>query len=107
MVTVKSIYSLVQDTNYLSHWCNLALQGKLKTESRHRKKYFPKKIRELKAMLLKADCICEQGKGSHTKCSHPLLDYKITISGKDGNDAKRYQEKDVKDLLKDIQEAQK
>ena len=63
--------------------------------------------RELKAMLLKADCICEQGKGSHTKCSHPLLDYKITISGKDGNDAKRYQEKDVKDLLKDIQEAQK
>ena len=32
-------------------------------------------------MLLKADCICEQGKGSHTKWSHPLLSYKITISG--------------------------
>ena len=56
---------------------------------------------------MKADCICEQGKGSHTKWSHPLLNYKITISGKDGNDAKRYQEKDVKDFLKDIQEAQK
>ncbi len=36
-----------------------------------------------------------------------MLNYKITISGKDGNDAKRYQEKDVKDFLKDIKEAQK
>ena len=53
-------------------------------------------------MLLKAGCICEQGKGSHTS-----LNYKITVSGKDGNDAKRYQEKDVKDFLKDIKEAQK
>ena len=33
--------------------------------------------------------------------------YKITVSGKDGNDAKRYQEKDVKDFLKDIKKAQK
>ena len=41
-------------------------------------------------MLLKADCICEHGKGSHTKWSHPLLNYKITISGKDGSDAKRF-----------------
>ena len=67
----------------------------------------PKKIRELKAMLSKANCICEQAKGSHTKWSHPSLNYKITLSGKDGNDAKRYQEKDVKDFLKDIKEAQK
>ena len=72
-----------------------------------REKYLPKKIRELKAMLLKANCICEQAKGSHTKWSHLLLNYKITLSGKDGNDAKRYQEKDVKDFLKDIKEAQK
>ncbi|WP_366146273.1 type II toxin-antitoxin system HicA family toxin [Crocosphaera sp.] len=98
---------MLQDTNYLSHWCNLPLRGKLKTESGYRKNYLPKKIRELKAMLLKADCICEQGNGSHTKWSHPLLNYKITISGKDGNDAKRYQEKDVKDFLKDIKEVQK
>jgi hypothetical protein len=58
-------------------------------------------------MLLKADCICERGKGSHTKWSHPLLSYKITMSGRDGSDARRYQEKDVKDFLKDIKEAQK
>ncbi|MGL6340560.1 MAG: type II toxin-antitoxin system HicA family toxin, partial [Waterburya sp.] len=52
----------------------------------------PQKIRELKAMLLKAGCVCEQAKGSHTKWSHFLLSYKITLSGKDGNDARRYQE---------------
>ncbi|MBE9047121.1 type II toxin-antitoxin system HicA family toxin [Pleurocapsales cyanobacterium LEGE 10410] len=67
----------------------------------------PKKIRELKAMLLKAGCVCEQAKGSHTKWSHSLLNYKITVSGKDGTDARRYQEKDVKNFLKDIEEAQK
>ena len=67
----------------------------------------PKKIRELKAMLLKAGCICDRAKGSHTKWSHSLLSYKITLSGKDGKDAKRYQEQDVKDFLKDIQENQK
>ncbi len=46
----------------------------------------PKKIRELKSMLLKAGCISE--------------------SGKDGTDARRYQEKEVMQLLKDIKEAQ-
>jgi hypothetical protein len=29
------------------------------------------------------------------------------MSGRDGSDARRYQEKDVKDFLKDIKEAQK
>ena len=57
-------------------------------------------------MLLKANAICEQAKGSHTKQSHPLLNYKITLSGKDGNDAKRYQEKDVKNFIQDIKETQ-
>ena len=57
-------------------------------------------------MLLKAGCVCEQAKGSHTKWSHYLLSYKITLSGKDGSDAKRYQEKDVKDFIRDIKEVQ-
>ena len=67
----------------------------------------PKKIRELKAMLLKAGCVCERARGSHTKWSHSLLSHKITVSGKDGADARKYQEKDVKDFLKEIEEAQK
>ena len=66
----------------------------------------PKKIRELKAMLLKAGCISEPGKGSHTKWKHPLVNRKIVLSGKDGADAKGYQEKEVIQLLKDIKESQ-
>ena len=73
-------------------------------------------------MLLKAGCICEPGKGSHTKWKHPLINRKIILSGKDGADAKRYQERadatdmsfhgishapqaEVLQLLKDIEEA--
>ena len=67
----------------------------------------PKKIRELKAMLQKAGCKRESGKGSHTKWKHPLVNRKVVLSGKDSSDAKHYQEKEVLQLLKDIQEAQK
>ncbi len=53
-------------------------------------------------MLLKAGCFRESGKGSHTKWSHAKLAHKLTLSGKDGADAKRYQEKDVLDFLKEL-----
>ncbi|MFS0516177.1 type II toxin-antitoxin system HicA family toxin [Nostoc sp. UIC 10607] len=62
----------------------------------------PKKIRELKAMLLKAGFTYRSGKGSHTVWSHPLLLYSLTLSGKDGADADRYQEKDVRNALIEI-----
>ena len=62
----------------------------------------PKKIRELKAMLSKAGCVNEPGKGSHTKWKHPLINRKIILSGKDGTDAKSYQDKEVMNLLQDI-----
>ncbi|HAC65705.1 MAG TPA: hypothetical protein DCF68_19785 [Cyanothece sp. UBA12306] len=66
----------------------------------------PKKIRELKSMLLKAGFNYRSGKGSHTVWSHPLLPYSLTLSGKDGADADRYQEKDVKNALKDLENLQ-
>jgi len=59
----------------------------------------PKRIRELKSLLLKAGFVCKSGKGSHTKWSHHLLAGKLTLSGKDSNDAKLYQEKDVYNAL--------
>jgi predicted RNA binding protein YcfA (HicA-like mRNA interferase family) len=62
----------------------------------------PKKVRELKAILLKAGFEYESAKGSHTKWSHPLIDGKLTVSGKDGGDAKPYQEKDVQNALKKL-----
>ncbi|XZO01028.1 MAG: type II toxin-antitoxin system HicA family toxin [Microcoleus sp.] len=46
----------------------------------------------------------ESAKGSHTKWSHPLLQGKLTLSGKDGGDAKLYQEKDVDNALKQLAE---
>ena len=54
-----------------------------------------KKIRELKAMLQKVGFSHYPGKGSHTKWLHPLYPGRITLSGKDGSDAKPYQEKEV------------
>ena len=64
----------------------------------------PKKIRELKAMLLKAGCVCEKAKGSHTRWSHLNATEKLTLSGKDGVDAKYYQERNVFDYLHKILE---
>lgn len=66
----------------------------------------PKKIRELKRFLLKAGFVCEPGKGSHTKWSHPLLSGKLILSGKDGDDAKPYQEKDVNSALQQLAKIQ-
>lgn len=59
----------------------------------------PKKIRELKKILSKAGFTKRTGKGSHTNWFHPLYLGRITISGKDGSDAKEYQEKDVLDAI--------
>lgn len=67
----------------------------------------PKKIRELKKILLKAGFTYRQGKGSHTFWTHPLiLDEPITIAGKDGDDAKLYLEKAIEKRLKKLEELQ-
>jgi predicted RNA binding protein YcfA (HicA-like mRNA interferase family) len=55
----------------------------------------PKKIRELKAILLKAGFRWRPAKGSHTVWEHPLADKSVTLSGKDGQDAQVYQERQV------------
>ena len=64
----------------------------------------PKKIRELKAMLKKAGFSERSGKGSHTKWLHRLYPGRVTLSGKDGDDAKPYQEKEVKEAIKLIKQ---
>ena len=66
----------------------------------------PKKIRELKKMLLVAGFELEpkRGKGSHTLWKHPLYEGSITLSGKDNKDAQPYQEKDVKLAIKKVKE---
>ena len=67
----------------------------------------PKKIRELKAMLLKAGFTQRPGKGSHSIWIHQKIpELPITIAGKDGDDAKIYLEKQVKQRLKKLEELQ-
>jgi predicted RNA binding protein YcfA (HicA-like mRNA interferase family) len=53
----------------------------------------PQKIRELKAMLLKAGFIQRTGKGSHTIWSHPKLSVSVIVAGNDGKNALPYLEK--------------
>jgi predicted RNA binding protein YcfA (HicA-like mRNA interferase family) len=65
----------------------------------------PKKIRELKAILIKAGFVYRPAKGSHTFWTHPLIpDEPVTIAGKDGDDAPRYLEKQVNRVLKQLGE---
>ena len=56
----------------------------------------PRKIRQLIADLEAAGFANRGGKGSHRNFRHLKTGVKITISGKSGDDAKHYQERDLK-----------
>ena len=58
-----------------------------------------RKIRQLIKYLEKAGFINRGGKGSHRNFIHPK-GIAITVSGKLGDDAKRYQEKEVEIKIK-------
>jgi len=64
----------------------------------------PKKIRELKQLLRQAGFSELPGKGSHTNWVHSLYAGKITVSGKDGADAKHYQQKEVQAAIETVKE---
>lgn len=57
----------------------------------------PQKIRDLLKALNDAGFkeVPAAGKGSHRKLVHPKYPGAVTVSGKVGEDAKRYQEKQV------------
>jgi hypothetical protein len=58
----------------------------------------PRKVRELKADLKRAGYrqLPRRGKGSHTVWKHLLVAGSLPLSGADGDDAKPYQEEDVR-----------
>ena len=60
----------------------------------------PRKIRELVADLKSAGFVDRGGKGSHRNFKH-ISGIKITISGKLGQDAKPYQERDVQKAIEE------
>ncbi|MCP4358640.1 MAG: type II toxin-antitoxin system HicA family toxin [Chloroflexi bacterium] len=62
-----------------------------------------KKVCELIAQLEKAGFVSKGGKGSHKKFVHPNVKLPIIISGKPDSDARKYQEKAVKQALREAQ----
>ena len=63
----------------------------------------PRKVRDLIADLERAGFLDRGGKGSHRNFSHPK-GLRVTLCGKPGDDAKRYQERDVRRAIKSAQE---
>jgi len=63
----------------------------------------PRKTRQLIADLEKAGFVNRGGKGCHRNYEHPM-GQRVTLSGRPGEDARRYQEKEVK---RKIQESAK
>jgi predicted RNA binding protein YcfA (HicA-like mRNA interferase family) len=65
----------------------------------------PLKIRKLKSILRKAGFTRKAGKGSHTVWQHPRLpDKRVVLSGHDGDDAKHYQVKQVREAIREAEE---
>ena len=61
----------------------------------------PRKIRELIAELEAAGFEDRGGKGSHRNFVHPKVAKPVTISGKAGDDAKKYQERAVSTAIEE------
>lgn len=61
----------------------------------------PRKVRQLIADLEKAGFVNRGGKGSHRNFTHSL-GLRVTISGGAGDDAKHYQERDVRRALEAV-----
>ncbi|KAM3102945.1 type II toxin-antitoxin system HicA family toxin [Phormidesmis sp. 146-12] len=99
---LRGVYRACGDWEY----CDRDIQRRLYKALNWREieSYVPKKIRELKRLLLQAGFDYQPGKGSHTKWFHPLLPGKLTLSGRDSADAKRYQEDDVDNALSRLAE---
>ena len=64
----------------------------------------PRKIRQLLADLRSSGFmeIRSRGKGSHRKLLHPEFPGAVTLSGKLGDDAKPYQERQVRRAVEEV-----
>ncbi|HBC76828.1 MAG: hypothetical protein A2008_13940 [Candidatus Wallbacteria bacterium GWC2_49_35] len=61
----------------------------------------PRKILELIADLERAGFINRGGKGSHRNFIHPMAKVSVALSGNKGDDAKKYQEKKIKEAIEE------
>lgn len=78
----------------------------IQLECRGKAGLMPRKIRQLKADLRKAGAVQVAQAGSHAKWRHPLVPGTlIELAGQDGDDAKPYQERDLRNAIQRINEA--
>jgi len=67
----------------------------------------PRKIRQLRADLRRAGFYQDRIRGSHTIWKHPLIPgVSANLAGSDGDDAKRYQEEEVRLAIQAARETQ-
>ena len=66
----------------------------------------PRKVRQLVHDLRSAgfELVTDGGKGSHRKFIHPRFPGAVTITGQDGNDAKHYQERQVRNAVDEVRQ---
>ena len=66
----------------------------------------PRKVRELVQDLVESGFyeIARGGKGSHRKFTHARYSGAVTLSGSPGDDAKPYQERQVRRAREEVQE---
>ena len=64
----------------------------------------PRKIRELIADLEAAGFTNKGGKGSHRNYVHPKRAKPLTVSGKLGDDARLYQERQIGNAIKEVKD---
>ena len=62
----------------------------------------PPKIRELIAELKRNGFVNRGGKGSYRNSKHPKRKRALTISGKLGEDAEKYQIRDVRNAVSEV-----
>ena len=68
----------------------------------------PRKLRQLKADLRRAGAFQVSQEGSHAKWKHALVPGSMLIlAGNDGDDAKPYQERALRDVLRAIAEVRR
>jgi len=62
----------------------------------------PRKIRQLVSDLTKSGFVLVPGgKGSHRKFRHPRIAGSVILGGGDGDDARHYQEKQVRNAIRE------
>ncbi len=64
----------------------------------------PPKVRELIAELERAGFVNRGGKGSHRNFVHPDTVKPVTITGRAGDDARRYQIRAVRRAIEELQQ---